>query len=118
MHVLLIDDDIGSLLGMQIAIESIGYTCDTYSDPLKVVQDCLEKELIKKYDAIITDFSMPTIDGIRLARLIRCLEPRLKIVIVSGFANEETVQAISENGFGTLLYKPVCAAKLAQTLQN
>jgi hypothetical protein len=39
MHVLLIDDDGGSLLGMQIAIECLGHTCNTYIDPRMVVRN-------------------------------------------------------------------------------
>ena len=51
MHVLLIDDDGGSLLGMQIAIECLGHTCNTYTDPRMVVQHFIGQEDIKQCDS-------------------------------------------------------------------
>lgn len=117
MHILLVDDDAGSLRGMQIALEMLGHTCDTYTDPIEAMRDCVGLGYINKYDAVITDIQMPTVDGIRLAGLLQFLLPGLKVIIVSGFVNEDTMKELSQNGFKTLLTKPVSAQELSAALQ-
>ncbi len=118
MHILLIDDDAGSLLGMQIAIEMLGHTCDTYTDPIAAMRDCIGLGYIDKYDALVTDIRMPALDGIRLASLLQFLVPELTIIVVSGFVNEDTRQEIKQYGFHTVLHKPVSAQQLSAALQQ
>lgn len=118
MHILLVDDDAGSLLGMQIALEILGHTCDTYTDSLQAMRDCIGLGYIYKYDAVVTDIRMPTIDGIKFAGLMQFLVPELKVVIVSGFVNKDTRQAIRERGLNRLLHKPVSAQELSAALQE
>ena len=118
MHILLVDDDAGSLLGMKIALEILGHTCDTYTDPLQAMRDCIGLGYIYKYDAVVTDIHMPTIDGIKFAGLLQFLVPELKVVIVSGFVNTDTLQAVRKRGISTLLHKPVSAQELSTALQQ
>ena len=117
MHILLVDDDAGSLLGMKIALEILGHTCDTYTDPLQAMRDCIGLGYIYKYDAVITDIHMPAIDGIKLAGLLQFLVPELKVVIISGFVNDDIRQHAKHHGFSTLLPKPVSIQELSASLQ-
>lgn len=118
MHILLVDDDAGSLLGMQIALELLGHTCDTYTSPLKAMRECVGLGNLYKYNAVITDLRMPDINGIQLAGLLQFLLPELKVIIVSGFASEDTVHEVKQRGFNALLNKPVGVNELAAALQN
>lgn len=118
MHILLIDDDAGSLLGMQIALEMLGHTCDTYTDPIAAMRDCIGLGYIDKYDALVTDIRMPALDGIRLASLLKFLVPELTVIIVSGFVHEDTRKEIKQYGFSTVLNKPVSAQQLSAALQQ
>jgi len=118
MHILVVDDDAGSLLGMQIALEMLGHTCDTYTDPIEAMRDCIGLGYIDKYDALVTDIRMPTLNGMRLAGLLQYLEPELKVVVISGYVNEETKQELEQYGFYTLLHKPVSAQQLSAALQR
>ncbi|MBP2637561.1 MAG: response regulator receiver [Firmicutes bacterium] len=118
MHILVVDDDDGSLRGMQIALEMLGHTCDTYTDPIEAMRDCIGLGYIDKYDALVTDIQMPTLNGIRLAGLLQYLVPELKIVVISGSATEDTKQELAQYGFYTLLHKPVSAQQLSAALQK
>lgn len=117
MHILVVDDDAGSLLGMQIALEMLGHTCDTYTNPIEAMRDCIGLGYIYKYDAVVTDIRMPTLDGIRLAGLLRFLVPNLTIIIVSGSVNQATQEELKQYDFNTVLLKPVSAQQLAAALQ-
>lgn len=118
MHILIVDDDGGSLRGMQIALEMLGHTCDTYTDPIEAMRDCMGLGYIDKYDALVTDIQMPALNGIRLAGMLKYLDPELKIVVVSGSATENAKQELEQYGFHTLLPKPVSAQQLAVALQK
>lgn len=117
MHILLLDDDVGSLRGMEIALEILGHTCDSYTDSLQAMHDCIGLGHIAKYDAVVTDIRMPLLDGIKLAGLLQFLAPELKVVVVSGFINEDSLQAAQKYGFSKLLHKPVSVQELAAALQ-
>lgn len=48
---------------------------------------------------ILTDYQMPKMNGLRLAELARDLNPRLKVVIMSGYSpNPDIMKAIEEWG--------------------
>ncbi|SDF82138.1 response regulator [Sporomusa acidovorans] len=118
MHILLVDDDAGSLLGMKIALELLGHTCDTYTEPLKAMRDCIDLGNNHNYDAVVTDLRMPDIDGLKFAGVIQLLLPELKVIIVSGFMSEDIAQEVRLRGFHTLLHKPVSVNELAAALRR
>ena len=62
-------------------------------------------EAPEKYQFVITDLEMPTMDGIQLCRRLRKISPRVKVLLSTGsrlLTNAEAVQ----NGFCGLLQKP------------
>ena len=79
LKVLLVDDDAGSLRGMQLALFMLKHICDAYSDPCEAVKNYPNHT----YDLVITDIYMPTIDGFTLAKTIRCVNPKAKIIFIS-----------------------------------
>lgn len=115
MKILLVDDDAGSLRGMQIAINMMRHSCDAYRDPVEAVK----KYPGQGYDLVITDIYMPAIDGITLAHTIRCANPKARVVFISARSAEimerATIKAIGEHFF---LQKPIDFNLLRQTLDQ
>ena len=75
-----------------------------------------------RYQAIFTDIQMPEMDGITEAKQIQTHEkillkknpnlPKVHIVMVSAYDDEETVQKCKDIGIHDYLTKPVAVAKL------
>jgi CheY-like chemotaxis protein len=56
-------------------------------------------------DLLLTDFSMPEMNGVALAHEARKRRPRLPVVVLTGYASE-AADAVGEADF-TLLRKPI-----------
>jgi len=65
-------------------------------------QDALEKIQAEPFDVLITDFKMPRLNGIELIERLRAMESPLKVVLITGFADEldtETMEGLKLDGF-------------------
>ena len=67
---------------------------------------------------LVTDISMPGINGIELAQRVRQLYPRTHTVIVSGYAEFEFARGAIQAGVDDYLLKPVAYERLAQLLDE
>lgn len=111
MKILLVDDDVGSLRGMQLALIMLKHDCDAFSDPVEAVNNYLQRN----YDLVITDLYMPVISGFDLAGMIREVAPAAKIIFVSGYS----VEMMKKDDAGEdrlFLNKPVDFSQLKQML--
>jgi CheY-like chemotaxis protein len=49
------------------------------------------------FDVVITDISLPAMSGLDLARNILVLEPKMPIIVASGYALDSSVQTLGPN---------------------
>lgn len=59
------------------------------------------------FDLLITDYNMPKMDGLTLARRVRQLYPEVVVVIFTAFGSEWLVQQALEIDIRYILSKPV-----------
>ncbi|MBU4180738.1 MAG: ATP-binding protein [Hydrogenophaga sp.] len=71
----------------------------------------------KRWDVVLTDQSMPRLDGVGLAQRIRATTAPPPIVLMSGHVNEIAPELVSAL-FAAVLHKPVDAAELQRVLQD
>jgi len=71
-----------------------------------------------KPDVIITDLRMPFMNGLELSRLVRKEMPEIKIIILTGLNDFESVQEALRIGVTEYLLKPVTPNALAETLDK
>jgi DNA-binding NtrC family response regulator len=69
-------------------------------------------------DALITDQTMPGMQGTDLAAAVRALAPELPILIMSGYFTNLSSRALDELGRVTLLAKPFTSNELALSLHE
>ena len=69
------------------------------------------------FDVVLTDQSMPRLDGVGLARRIRATASPPPIVLISGHVNEVGADDLKAL-FSAVLHKPVDAADLDRVLQQ
>lgn len=70
----------------------------------------------KKPDVIIVDIKMPFMDGLELSRLIRKEMPEVKIIILTGYNDFDTIHQALHIGVCEYLLKPVTMDKLADSI--
>ena len=85
-----------------------------FTDP----QEALAKLRVERIDLLITDVSMPVIDGLTLMKKAKNLYPDLKVIVVSAYDNFDYVKTALRNGAENYLLKPLNQDELIETLQK
>lgn len=92
--ILLIDDNRHGLIARRTVLEEAGYQVDTAKDG----KEGLEKFAATSYDVVVTDFRMPRTGGAEVLKQVREADPRVPVVLLSGYVrqlglNEESTGA-------------------------
>ncbi|CAM3859279.1 response regulator [Roseateles saccharophilus] len=86
-HVVYLDDDETVMLVMVRILEKAGYRCSGFQDAhsaLAAVRDASQRVKV-----FITDFNMPGLSGLEVAREVAAIRPGLPIAISSGLITDE-----------------------------
>ncbi|HEY7532301.1 MAG TPA: response regulator [Nitrospiraceae bacterium] len=78
-RVLIVEDDDDVRLIISIILTEAGYNVYEARDGVKAI-DALKK---RRYDAVLTDYHMPNMDGLELLDLVHAMWPRLPVIIAS-----------------------------------
>jgi len=79
-RILVVDDEADVRDAVCEALTALGYAPDAAGG----AAEALERFRPGRYDLVITDFGMPGMNGLQLARRLRALEPGLPITVFSG----------------------------------
>jgi CheY-like chemotaxis protein len=101
---------------LQRQLERLGVSCDLAENG----QEALGLLALNRYDIIITDCSMPVMDGLEMTRRLRAQEaagrPRSTIIALTANAITGSAQLCYEAGADAYLSKPLKLADLSATL--
>jgi len=81
-RILLAEDDESMRGFLERALAKAGYEVIAFANG-KEAHECLQEET---FTLLLTDIVMPQMDGIELARRASELDPKLKIMFITGFA--------------------------------
>jgi PAS domain S-box-containing protein len=70
------------------------------------------------FDLLITDYSMPRLNGIYLGQALRVLVPELPIILITGNLEGISAAEIASAGVGLVLQKPVTVQQLGEAVQK
>ena len=68
-------------------------------------------------DLLLCDYFMPRMNGLDAARRIRGLDPKLPVIMMSGFTNEDAGDKFRADGFRHFLKKPFALQELKDLLK-
>jgi CheY-like chemotaxis protein/two-component sensor histidine kinase len=71
-----------------------------------------------RFDAVVTDESMPGMSGSELIRKIQAIRQHIPIVLVTGHLNAATIREAKDAGARDVVKKPVTAHQLAMSLDR
>jgi CheY-like chemotaxis protein len=102
MKVLLVDDD---PLFLELSKTFLEVFHGITSDNVNSAREALTKLEKNSYDAIISDYDMPFIDGITFLRTIRNKKISIPFILFTGFGKEEIMHLAIENGANFIIQK-------------
>jgi two-component system response regulator (stage 0 sporulation protein F) len=114
LTVLIVDDDEEIRLIAEYSVQQMGYrtlSAANAEEALRILKG-------SRPDVVLTDALMPNIDGRRLCRMIKKVDPSIKVIVMSALSRSaqyltETLQTFQADEF---LAKPINFDKLRQVL--
>ncbi len=120
-HILYLDDEPSLVLMVQRQLEGRGYRVSGYTKQSEALA-ALGAEPAA-FDLMVTDYNMPGISGLDVAREARAIRADLPVVVVSGYVDETLRTQAAGTGVSELIYKAdgvgeLCAAlaRMAETV--
>ncbi len=105
--ILIVDDDVALLEGLESAFKSAGETATACSS-FELARQMLRSD---EYDVLITDVRLGAFNGLQLALLARDLYPRINLIVFSGF-DDPVLRAEAERAGASYVVKPVATSTL------
>jgi CheY-like chemotaxis protein len=99
----------------QRVLESLGYrvlTASNGQEGLEVFQATGNVALV------LTDMVMPVMGGRELIQELTRINPEVKALIITGYMVQEDLQALMEEGFADVVYKPLDVGVLGRTIRQ
>jgi two-component system cell cycle sensor histidine kinase/response regulator CckA len=114
--ILLVEDEEG-LRGLNArGLSSRGYNVLEAGNGLEAIEVLESRD--GKIDLVVSDVVMPEMDGPTLFKELRQRNPDLKIIFVSGYAEEAFSKSLPEGGQFTFLAKPFTLKQLVATVKE
>ena len=114
--ILVVDDERPILELTRKILERHGYQALTANDGTEALS--LFAQWQGKIRVVLTDVSMPVMDGVALVRVLRKMEPELNVIAASGRGSGGKASDLKTLGINKFLTKPYAAEKLMMALQE
>jgi two-component system cell cycle sensor histidine kinase/response regulator CckA len=114
--ILLVEDEDGLRSLNARGLRSRGYSVIEASNGIEAMEALDEKE--GAVDLVVSDVVMPEMDGPTLLREMRKRNPNLKIIFVSGYAEEAFDKSLPENEQFAFLPKPFALSALVEKVKE
>jgi len=115
LNIIYAEDDIQTRKNHTIYLES-NYNCKVYeaSDGIEAFKLYLEI----KPDILITDITMPNLNGLQLVQKIRKIDNKIQIIILTAHSEEDKLLKAIELNLISYIIKPINRKKLNESFQK
>ena len=115
-RILLIDDEEQIIDLERRILERLGYKVTSKTDSEEALQEFSAQP--DGFDLVITDMTMPKINGDRLARKLMDINPQIPVILCTGFNEAITEEKALSMGIGKFVMKPIVKDELAYTVRT
>jgi len=115
-HLLLIDDEEPLLNLMETYLKRLQYTVEKAADGTQAIQ--LFKKNPARFDLVVADITLPDRKGDELALELYALNPRLKVLLCSGYPFEISTLPAAVRPHFSSLQKPWLPKMLAGSISE
>lgn len=114
--VMYVDDDESLVLMVTRMLRRLKYEVYGYSDPQEALSAFLTDPA--SFDIIVTDMSMPKVDGPEFVRQLLAVRPNTPIVMVTGYIRPEDTVRTRDLGIRALVLKPNTVQDMGRVLHD
>ena len=111
-NVLVVDDEKTVCNSCKKILTQEGYKVDVALSG----EEALNKVKGNRFDAVITDWKMPEIDGLEIARRIKKENPNIAVILITGYPSVETSIEAMRSGVSDYVPKPFTPEELSDAM--
>ncbi|MEJ2639170.1 MAG: ATP-binding protein [Desulfosarcinaceae bacterium] len=115
-HILVVDDEPQVLKMCTSVLERLGYQVTAQGNPSEALQLFCQKP--QAFDLLLTDLTMPTLTGDKLAYEVHRYRPGLPVVLFTGFSDSLSKELRRQSGIHTVISKPILRQELAMAIRR
>jgi PAS domain S-box-containing protein len=115
-RILLVDDEEELVNASKEMLEHLGYKVSTTTSSLDALD--LFRQQVQQFDLVITDYSLPRMTGVDLAREMMNIRPDVAIILVTGFNERITEKQARDMGISAFVMKPFTFLDFAEIVRR
>ena len=115
-HILVVDDEKPLTMMFERILKRLNYRVTTSNSGPEAVE--LVRMLPNQFSLVITDLTMPELNGLGVARQVSDINPGLPVILMSGFSATTPEDQIRAAGIRAILDKPVSITALGETVHR
>jgi len=112
--VLLVDDEPDLRSSIAAMLEHLGFTVETAADGV----EALERFKPQTFVLVLMDLTMPRMDGKEAFRRMKELDPGVRVILSSGYNEQEAIQQFIGRGLAGFIQKPYQLKTLVDALDR
>ena len=115
-RILLVDDEPAIIAAVASILEQFGYRVTGFSESPAAL--AAFQATPDAFDLLITDQTMPRMEGVDLIRAVLALRPGLPVILASGLSEEMDEEKARAMGIGAFVRKPFFPAEFVATIRR
>jgi PAS domain S-box-containing protein len=115
-QILFVDDELPIVKINKQALESLGYMVTTRTSSIEALE--LFRSKPNDFDLVITDMTMPNMNGDELADELLKIRPDIPVIISTGYSKKISNERAAEIGIKAFAMKPISKTELAKTVRK
>lgn len=115
-NILFVDDEKPLVTYSKEILEYLGYGVEAQTSSVEALETFLADP--DRFDLVITDQTMPDLEGFDLAERIHSVRPDMPIVLCTGFSSPGTEETAAQRGIRLFVKKPVGPRQLADIVNR
>jgi CheY-like chemotaxis protein len=117
--IMVVDDERDVLLVTKLMLERNGFKVHAFSDPSLALKH-LKEDGCKDCRLVISDFKMPGMTGLELARYVKQARPEIRVFLTTAFPirKEEWRKVLPSTGIDDFIAKPFSSEELVDVIKK
>ncbi len=116
--VMVVDDEEELANLFRTFLDGLGFNCVSFTDPLAALDHYSQNH--DKYSVVLTDWKMPFLDGIQLAKRIREYNTTVNILLITAFITDASLRrdVYKEAHISDVMEKPIKLKELGARIEE
>jgi DNA-binding NtrC family response regulator len=114
VRILVVDDELEMAAVIADELGDRGYSAVA----IRSGREAIERLRHEPFDALVTDLRMPDVDGLRLLRVSRALDPSRPVIVMTGHGAIDTALEAAGQGAFHYLTKPFSLTHLVELIES